>query len=134
MKTFSPSVVIICLLYITSTICDISIQDRRIREAKQLDDHRKVNAVDRRIAQPIADYRSAKQELKIVSKELTLDSSAGKTRIDETLDSSAENPIPSEERHALNDEKIQTDETPVLSAGRILTDGTLDSNAEKIPI
>ncbi|XP_054163333.1 serine/threonine-protein kinase fray2-like [Oppia nitens] len=45
---FYKSLVIITLLCITSTIGDINIQDRRIREAKHLDDHRIVNAVDRR--------------------------------------------------------------------------------------
>jgi len=39
----------ISLLLITLSYADVNIQDRRIREAKQLDDHRKVNAVDRRI-------------------------------------------------------------------------------------
>jgi hypothetical protein len=36
---------------------DVNIQDRRIREAKQLDDHRKVNDVDRRINDELLETR-----------------------------------------------------------------------------
>ncbi len=36
---------------------DVNIQDRRIREAKQLDDHRKVNDVDRRINEELSETR-----------------------------------------------------------------------------
>jgi hypothetical protein len=51
-------IALISLLFISCFAnADINIQDRRIREAKQLDDHRKVNDVDRRINDEISETR-----------------------------------------------------------------------------
>lgn len=58
MKSLWSAIAISAVLCITSTVCDVNIQDRRIRSSKQLDDHRIVNAVDRRINGRIDDYVS----------------------------------------------------------------------------
>jgi hypothetical protein len=51
-------IALVSLLFISCFAnADINIQDRRIREAKQLDDHRKVNDVDRRINDEISETR-----------------------------------------------------------------------------
>ena len=54
MKSLFSVIAIIFVLCVTSTVCDINIQDRRIRSSKQLDDHRIVNAVDRRISDNVS--------------------------------------------------------------------------------